>query len=125
MTDIETYFKQVETRHRWAQFRQDRPQLDWEPRVSDWTGEKIRRLITSKTDPAIEAVYQEARRRTEETGVVHHVDHIFPVSKGGAHCANNLRVIPASENVRKAASVEREFIFLVQDNDGKWHPLSD
>lgn len=30
-----------------------------------------------------------------------HVDHIIPVSKGGAHAAWNLQVIPAIDNLRK------------------------
>lgn len=30
-----------------------------------------------------------------------HVDHIVPLSRGGAHCADNLQVIPAIDNLRK------------------------
>lgn len=125
MNEIETYFQQVETRQRWAQMRRDCPLLSWEPKASDWSGNNVRKRITSKSDAAITAVYDEAKRLTEETGIEHHVDHIFPVSRGGAHCASNLRVITATENLQKGASVEREFVFLAQDSDGKWHPLSN
>lgn len=33
-----------------------------------------------------------------------HVDHIVPLSKGGAHVHTNLQVIPAIDNLRKGAS---------------------
>ena len=31
----------------------------------------------------------------------YHVDHIIPLSKGGLHHPDNLRVITATENLRK------------------------
>ena len=34
-----------------------------------------------------------------------HVDHIIPVSKGGAHIASNLQAIPAIDNLRKGCFV--------------------
>jgi hypothetical protein len=49
---------------------------------------------------AISAVY----KRAQEIGVGHHVDHIVPlISKlvCGLHCEANLRVIPATENMKK------------------------
>lgn len=58
---------------------------------------------------AIEAVYEEARRRTAETGVVHHVDHEIPLRGrfvSGLHVHTNLRVIPAVENGRKGNRFE-------------------
>ena len=48
--------------------------------------------------------YEEARRRTQETGVQYEVDHIVPL-KGetvcGLHCEFNLRVITKSQNASK------------------------
>ena len=45
--------------------------------------------------------YDEARRLTMETGTLHHVDHIIPLSKGGLHCQNNLQVLTAADNIEK------------------------
>ena len=125
MTDIETYFKQVETRQYWARFHRERPDLSYEFKTADWTGEKVRKKITSSPDSEVQAVYEEAKRIQEETGIAHEVDHIFPLSKGGAHCVDNLRIITATDNRRKGASTEKEFVFLVQGEDGRWFPLSD
>lgn len=38
-------------------------------------------------------------------GELFHVDHIIPISKGGKHIAENLRVIPAIDNLRKGANL--------------------
>lgn len=58
---------------------------------------------------AIEAIYAMARRMTKETGVVHHVDHVFPLlgkTVSGLHVESNLRVITAQENMAKGCRVE-------------------
>ena len=49
--------------------------------------------------------YEEARRLSKETGVLHHVDHIVPLAKGGLHCQTNLQVLTAVENIQKGDSV--------------------
>jgi FMN phosphatase YigB (HAD superfamily) len=53
----------------------------------------------------IDNYYEDAKRLTRETGISHHVDHIWPISKGGPHLPWNLRVIPASENSAKSARI--------------------
>jgi len=49
-------------------------------------------------------IYVEAKRLTEETGIVHEVDHIIPINHPdvcGLHVEGNLQVLPMVENRRK------------------------
>ena len=53
----------------------------------------------------IAGFYKESKRLYLETGIIHHVDHIIPLCGkivSGLHVENNLRVIPASENLKKS-----------------------
>lgn len=55
---------------------------------------------------AIVALYAQAKKITQETGIQHDVDHIVPLrgkTVSGLHVPENLRVIPSAENKRKAA----------------------
>lgn len=65
---------------------------------------KLQRTPEWADQDAIRAIYQDAARRSFETGVMHHVDHIIPlqgVLVSGLHVEYNLRVITATENMSK------------------------
>lgn len=53
---------------------------------------------------AIKLLYVEAQRISRATGIKHHVDHYYPLNSplvSGLHVADNLRIIPACENLKK------------------------
>ena len=55
-------------------------------------------------DVKINEIYKECRRITEETGISHEVDHIYPIQGElvcGFHVEYNLQILPASENRSK------------------------
>ncbi len=67
--------------------------------------QRIPAWLTDEHWDRINAYYLEARRKTEETGIVHHVDHAHPLrGKGlsGLHVPWNLQVMTAAENLSKA-----------------------
>jgi len=53
----------------------------------------------------IECVYTFCRFKNITTGTKHHVDHIIPISKGGAHHWKNMQVLTATENLKKGAKL--------------------
>jgi hypothetical protein len=55
-------------------------------------------------ESAVLEIYREAKRLTNLTGVVHHVDHVVPLRSPlvcGLHWERNLQVLPATNNIRK------------------------
>ena len=53
---------------------------------------------------AIAEIYEESARLTEETGILHHVDHDIPLQGefvSGLHCETNLVILTAADNLSK------------------------
>jgi hypothetical protein len=70
---------------------------------------KKKRTASWANKEAIEALYEDARQLTEQTGVQHHVDHIIPLHGklvSGLHVENNLQVITQAANCTKSNKYE-------------------
>lgn len=60
---------------------------------------------------AMDAIYAEAVRLTQETGIRHEVDHIYPLQGElvcGLHCEANLQILTKTENIRKLNRMPEE-----------------
>lgn len=85
---------------KWAQKNRDRVNA----RVMQRTLAKIQATPQWANHHSIRALYREAIRLTDATGVKHEVDHIVPLRSQivcGLHVEHNLQVLPWSENRSK------------------------
>lgn len=53
----------------------------------------------------INFIYMLREWLSKSTGIVHHVDHMWPLSDGGPHWSGNLQVIPGKDNLKKGSTV--------------------
>ena len=63
----------------------------------------------------LKEIYKIRQLLSDATGIVYHVDHMWPLSDGGPHWSGNLQVIPAQENLSKSASVDEEIKATIKE----------
>lgn len=89
---------------KWCQDNKDKRQLYWNNYRSAKLQATPKWLIKEDKDKMLE-FYTESSRRTKETGIKHHVDHIIPLQGkyvSGLNVPWNLQVLTASENSSKS-----------------------
>jgi hypothetical protein len=64
----------------------------------------------------IENAYKLRNLLTKATGIEHHVDHVWPLSKGGPHWSGNLQIITAEENLSKGDTFCEETARVIQES---------
>jgi hypothetical protein len=53
----------------------------------------------------INEIYRARKRISDCIGIKFHVDHIYPISKGGLHKLSNLQLLPEKINMRKGSKM--------------------
>ena len=70
---------------------------------------KIRAVPPWADKAKIKEFYEAAKRKTLETGIIFHVDHVVPLQSDivcGLHVFENLQLLTADENRRKQNSLK-------------------
>lgn len=85
---------------KWSKFNQGRKNAS----RSRYKNAKRRAIPTWANHEHIRAIYEKAERLTKETGIKHHVDHIYPLQSKyicGLHVETNLQILTEKENTAK------------------------
>jgi 5-methylcytosine-specific restriction endonuclease McrA len=62
---------------------------------------KMQAILPTTDNELIKNLYKQKETLSKKHGERYHVDHIIPLSIGGAHHQDNLRIITAIENMEK------------------------
>ena len=105
------YFKQhyQENREKYAEYRAKRRAL-----TQDAIPESLIDCLVEKE--RLVQIYKLRDLLTKATCVEYHVDHIWPLSKGGPHWSGNLQIITAEENLSKNASFCEDTARIIQES---------
>lgn len=104
--DYKEYHKEYMKKH------QQENKASWNARNSKYRASKIQRTpvwLDEEQLWLIQEVYELAQLRSDATGVLHHVDHIYPLNGrdvSGLHVPENLQVIPWYDNLSKSNKLE-------------------
>ena len=99
-----------------SQWEYEKSLPTWEDRQADHKARTLARqdrvkhqydALSLQEKADVRAIYREMQRLNRALGCIWvHVDHIIPVSKGGAHHASNLQILPAHLNMKKGSKIE-------------------
>lgn len=123
-----------------AQWRIDNPKRlaqvrkDWyaaNPHLNAFYSSKWRRECRRATPSwanweKIVNIYDNSTAIIKKTGIQHHVDHIVPVQGKmvcGLHIHQNMRIIPAVENVKKRAKLDESLVIALMKLD--WDKITN
>jgi len=97
--------RRLECNRRWAKCNPAKAIANARKRQAE-LGFRIPQWLTDADWLGINALYLEARRLSEETGIQYHVDHIYPLrgkEVSGLHVLGNLQILTQKDNLQKAA----------------------
>jgi 5-methylcytosine-specific restriction endonuclease McrA len=63
----------------------------------------------------LQKIYRLRQLLSDATDIIHHVDHMWPLSDGGPHWSGNLQIITAQENLLKGAHVDEEIKATIKE----------
>ena len=84
---------------------------------SAYRARKAEAMLPTTDLKKIKSIYEKCTKGSEKTETEHQVDHIIPLSLGGAHHQDNLRIIPATENQEKKDKIDPSLGGVWADND--------
>lgn len=78
---------------------------------------KLKAILESTDFKKVSAIYKRCVQQSEQKRTQYNVDHIIPLSRGGAHHQDNLQIISASENFKKGCTLDPSLGGVWADND--------